>query len=412
MILYITYDGLTDPLGRSQVLPYLLGLVNKGHKIHILSTEKKGNFKNEKEAIKKLISNKISWSYITYTKKPPILSTIKDIFSLIKESKKIIKTHDIKVIHCRSYITAFVGMRLKKKYGTKFIFDMRGFYADERVDGNIWDTNNYIFKQVFNFFKKSEKNFLSKADYTVSLTSKGKAILKAQYNNLITAPIETIPCCADIDFFSESNIDNALSEQITNKYKLKNKFVLGYLGSIGTWYMLKEMLDFFLILKRIKSNATFIFATKDDNTNIYSYAQSIGINKTDIIVEGFKREHVPTAISLFDTSIFFIKPVFSKQASSPTKLAELLSMGIPVICNSNVGDIEEYYEKFPFGHLIHHFNEESYFDACEKIDELKKISKLDLRNTAEKLFSLNSGLKKYDYIYKSLLNNDKPSYRN
>ena len=30
-VLYLSYDGLTDGLGRSQVLPYIFGLEAKGH---------------------------------------------------------------------------------------------------------------------------------------------------------------------------------------------------------------------------------------------------------------------------------------------------------------------------------------------------------------------------------------------
>ena len=46
-ILYITFDGITDPLGRSQILPYLAGLSKMGHTIHILSQEKKDQFERE-----------------------------------------------------------------------------------------------------------------------------------------------------------------------------------------------------------------------------------------------------------------------------------------------------------------------------------------------------------------------------
>ena len=31
-----------------------------------------------------------------------------------------------------------IALFCKKIFGTKFIFDMRGFWADERVDGDIW----------------------------------------------------------------------------------------------------------------------------------------------------------------------------------------------------------------------------------------------------------------------------------
>ena len=52
-ILYISYDGMTDQLGQSQVIPYMQGLAKLGQKITILSAEKKDAFfKNEKKNIR------------------------------------------------------------------------------------------------------------------------------------------------------------------------------------------------------------------------------------------------------------------------------------------------------------------------------------------------------------------------
>ena len=39
-ILFITYDGLTDQLGQSQILPYIKGLSKMGYQFTILSCEK------------------------------------------------------------------------------------------------------------------------------------------------------------------------------------------------------------------------------------------------------------------------------------------------------------------------------------------------------------------------------------
>ena len=39
-ILYVTYDGITDHIGQSQVAPYLIGLAAKGYSITLLSAEK------------------------------------------------------------------------------------------------------------------------------------------------------------------------------------------------------------------------------------------------------------------------------------------------------------------------------------------------------------------------------------
>src|SRR5690554_1984280 len=169
-VLYVSYDGMTDALGQSQVIPYLKELAKREFEIHILSAEKLINFQNKKDFISKIFTEaNIVWHHINYTKNPPIISSLKDIYCLKKKAVKLNKKYNYKIIHCRSYISAFVGMKMKKKFAAKFLFDMRGFYADERVDGNLWNKKNLVFKLVYDYFKRKEKVFLENADYTVSL---------------------------------------------------------------------------------------------------------------------------------------------------------------------------------------------------------------------------------------------------
>ena len=142
--LYLSYDGLTDPLGQSQVLPYIIGLKkNIKCSITIISFEKENNFKINKKIIENILKvNSISWIPLKYTKRPPVFSTIWDIYKLKNTIKPLIK-NGIHLIHCRSYITSIVALKFKRKNNIPFIFDMRGFYADERVDGKIWNKNNH-----------------------------------------------------------------------------------------------------------------------------------------------------------------------------------------------------------------------------------------------------------------------------
>ena len=39
-VVFLTYDGLLDPLGGSQILPYLIGISNHTNAVHVLSFEK------------------------------------------------------------------------------------------------------------------------------------------------------------------------------------------------------------------------------------------------------------------------------------------------------------------------------------------------------------------------------------
>ena len=102
---------------------------------------------------------------------------------------------------------------------------------------------------------------------------------------------------------------------------------------------------------------------------------------------------------------FFIKPFFSKKASSPTKQAELLGMGIPFICNSNVGDTKESLEKENVGLVVCDFNKAAYQNIVDSLSDITKIDKEHLRNVAIKHFSLKEGVNKYNEVYKGLINN-------
>lgn len=394
---------MTDPLGQSQVIPYLVGLSKLGCEIHILSAEKTINFEINNERIKNsLDANGIFWHPVNYTKKPPVISTVLDIFKLLRKAEKLHKTNNFEIIHCRSYISAFIGLSLKKKYGVKFLFDMRGFYADERLDGGLWPQSNPLYRIVYKYFKTKEKDFLSNADYVVSLTSNGKNIIKNDFG-FRYLPIEVIPCCADVNHFNYNNVDVATKNKYICELGLSNAdFVLLYLGSLGTWYMPEEMLKFFSVLKNKMSNAKFLIITRDDPSLIYSLAEKFDLKSEDILIHPANYPDIPALISLADLAIFFIKPVFSKKASSPTKLAELLGMGIPVICNSSVGDLDIFFYEHDLGILIKEFIPEEYANAVEKIEQLKNIPKEQLRKTACNLFSLDQGIQKYFNIYKNL----------
>jgi len=404
-VLYLTYDGLTDGLGRSQVLPYIFGLCKKGHTFTIVSFEKKERFESGKSVIRKLIApHNIEWVPLPYTSFPPVLSTVYDVLKLKYTVRKLHQKKDFDMVHCRSYITSLAGIYLKKKFGVKFIFDMRAFYADERVDGGLWNLKNPIYKQVFNYFKNKEKQFLQTANFTISLTEKGKNIIHSwsQIKGQ-PVPIEVIPCCADLQHFHPSQINSELQTTLKKRFKLNgNHFVITYLGSIGTWYLLDEMLDFFKILLRSKPHAKFLFTTADNPKQIRSRAEEKGIDSEKILIQSAQREEVPTYLSLADVAIFFIQPVFSKSGSSPTKHGEMLGMGLPVIANSNVGDIESIIEKTDSGLLIREFTESAYQQAIAQIDKLLETPVSALQNAAQKYYSLEKGVEKYDQVYRSV----------
>jgi glycosyltransferase involved in cell wall biosynthesis len=399
--LYISYDGMTDPLGQSQVIPYLIGLSQKGYCITLISCEKKENLAI-KEKIQALTdAHSIEWKPILYTKSPPVLSTIYDIFRIKRLAVQLHKKKKFSVVHCRSYIAAIIGLQLKKEWKMKFIFDMRGFWANERVDGKIWNLKNPLYKIIYAYFKKKEIAFLENADYSISLTHNAKEEILS-WKTIRTNPIkiQVIPCCADLNLFNKNNLKPDLSETLKTSLNIsKDDFILLYLGSIGTWYMLDEMMEFFSVLKQKKANARFLFVTKDEHERILHTAEKFGVRDSIIIRPG-NRDEVPYLISLCNYSIFFILPSYSKKASSPTKQGEIMAMGVPVVCNTKVGDTDKIVTDYNSGILIDEFSVNTYQTAIEKMNT--PFDETQIINGAKDYFSLENGVGRYAEVYKAI----------
>ena len=398
-VVFLSYDGITDPLGQSQILPYLFAIsCKKNYKINIVSFEKiKNHLQNKEVILNKLENHNIDWTPLKYTKYPPIFSTLWDIYKLKRAVKKL-KNKGVDLIHCRSYITSLVALRFKKKYNTPFIFDMRGFYPDERVDGKIWSLDNFIYKKIYNYFKSKEKEFLQFSDYTISLTTNGKKEI-VSWNLPNQSKIKVIPCCTDENLFQKKNIQNVRSELGFNK----EDFIISYVGSIGTWYMLDEMLDFFNCLQMKKPNAKFFFITKDDPQLILEKVKSKKIDVSSIKIQPSSREMMPSYIGVSNFSIFFILPVFSKKASSPTKMGEIMNLGIPIICNSGVGDVDEIMGKSMPELLVKDFSNKEYDRVIDLITNNYKPNQKNIVETSHGYYSLEKGVEKYKEVYKEIL---------
>jgi glycosyltransferase involved in cell wall biosynthesis len=402
-VLYITYDGLTDPLGRSQVLPYLTGLSKRGHRIDVLSCEKPERLAKDGARIAEMCAEaRIGWRSLRYHKRPPILSSALDATALGREAIALHRQHDYDLVHCRSYIPARAGLILKRRFGIRFLFDMRGFWPDEKVEGENWDLRNPVYNLVYRYFKRLESRMLCSADHIVSLTQAGKVQLQTRAElSAKTMPITVIPCCVDFGHFplASDEMRNAARKRLGIN---PDQAVIAYLGSLGSWYLLDEMLGFFRAYSSRNEQTRFLFVTPDDPQTIRAAAARLGVDPGQLVIHSASREEVPDLMAAADLGIFFIKPVFSKTASSPTKMGEMLALGLPIVTNSGVGDVEAMVEDMDCGIAIQNFEQESFVRAIDRLGSLKG-SKKERRRRALPWFDLEVGVDRYDEVYRNLI---------
>ncbi|MBC7888520.1 MAG: glycosyltransferase [Ferruginibacter sp.] len=404
-ILFISHDGMTDPLGQSQVIPYLAGLTKFGYAFTILSCDKRGQYAANKDYVKALIAPYlIEWVSVPYHKNIPVLSAVYDFYQLKKTAKKLQETNHFDMVHTRPGIPTLIALYLKKKYNLRFLNDIRGFWADERVDGGIWDLRNPVFKLVYKFFKKHEHECLLRADYTTCLTYAARKEIHTRKNiPNQPIPIEVIPCSADMNLFDINKIDPNLKKIFKADLNLHDDdFVITYLGSIGGWYLTDEMMRFCKKVANKIPNAKFLFISPHSHGEIAAAAIKWGLAAEKLIVRQAKRHEVPILLSFSSYAVFFIKACYSKLSSSPTKHGEIMAMGIPVITNTGVGDVAEIVTKYNGGYLVNDFSDRSLNDVIEKIVAGNTFSKSIIRKGAKDFYSLETAVDRYRKVYSKI----------
>ena len=394
-ILYISYDGMLEPLGQSQVLAYLKRLAN-GRRIHLISFEKADDWANVAERVRlarDIASAGIAWHPLRYHKAPSVLATAFDIMQGIIVGVWLCVRYKIKIIHARSYIPSVIALTLKKLFNVKYIFDMRGFWADERIDGGLWPKGGRIYRVA----KWFEKRFLLSADSVVSLTNAAvDEMKKFDYLQGRLPNFKVITTCTDLNLFDFKK---------TNNNSSKESFVLGYVGSVGVWYLFDETLNCFkLILEKVPSAQLHII-NRGGHQYIRERLIDKRINPNKVMIETSDHAGVAKAMQSMDVGIFFIKPAYSKMSSAPTKLGEFLGCGIPCLSNTKVGDMAVILNDEKVGVALDSFDETSMKLGIEELMTLLNDPEIRerCRSTALKYFSLDIGVRSYNHIYNRLI---------
>lgn len=401
--LYICYFGLREPLVQTQVLPYLRELQRGGHRISLLTFEPEMRVRwtaDELESQRRELSEEgISWLALPYHKRPTLPATMYDIGRGAWRAARYARRKKVDVFHARNHVAALMGQWARKLAKAKLIFDIRGFFPEEYVDAGNWRADGRLFRGA----KRTEKKLLDAADGFVVLTERARAILFDRRPETDQRPIEVIPCCVDLDRFKP--VTEAEREALREEFGFTGRRVIVYLGALGGWYLSDQMADFLAAAHRQDPSTISLILTQSDQDEFAERLRARGVADDDFLILRANPAEVPRYLGAADLALMFIKQGYSKQASSPTKLAEYLACGLPVICNAGIGDVDEVIVRDGVGILIHDLNSAGYTDALTRADELMKDTGIQTRcrESAEERFDLVTvGGERYRRLYGEL----------
>jgi glycosyltransferase involved in cell wall biosynthesis len=217
------------------------------------------------------------------------------------------------------------------------------------------------------------------------------------------AKIEVIPCCADFSRFDEK------SSGATPVAGAVDSFEAVYAGSVTGLYLLEEMARFFLALRERRPNAYLRILTASPAAEASEALSSLGLGEGDYWIGAVPPSEIPAYLRRAKVGLSFIKPTFSKIASSPTKIPEYLAAGIPVVSNAGIGDTDRALLADRVGIVVGDFSREAYDEAVVALLELLDDTGLAARcrRSAYERFDLEKvGAERYLRLYQRIFESE------
>ena len=385
---------MLEPLGRGQVLAYL-AKNSPSHNFTLVSIERwspRGHVEEITKVAAECTNKGITWRPLFTNRFPKKIQPLAEAFVLLGAALQEQQKSKISLVHARSYVPAIVAMVLKKTLGIPFIFDMRALWIDELIlTGRLKERS-----ATHSFLRKMETICLKEASSIICLTEKVANFLRAEHRFLREGnKISIIPTCADLDKFRP---ELPVSADSSSK-------LYGVLGSVlSGWFRVDLLRLLFLEIARVDPTARFEILSNDDHEQTFSYLNFPKELSSRLLIRSLPFEDIPPAIRGYSASFLLYKDGPANIGRSPTRMAELLGSGIPLVVTGGAGDVAEIVGANQVGVVI---DDESATGVTLAVKELMTLvedetAKERCRELALSTLSLSDGARKYLQIYDGL----------
>ncbi|MBX3228130.1 MAG: glycosyltransferase [Labilithrix sp.] len=402
--LYISQTGMLEGLGSSQVLAYLRRLAQRGVEFDLLSYELPEATDDEIDRLRAdLTRANIRWAPLRRRRDPRLSVKVRESALGAHRALATALARRPVIVHGRSYLpTAIADVVASVVPRAKLLFDCRGMIGDEYVDASYWTTDRIEYRLV----KRYEARAFRRAEGVVFLTDALRRWIGARGWLGARTEVETIPCCVDLDAF---RFDRAARDHVRQSLGWEDDLVLVYAGSLGSWYREDEIARFAGVVRRRAAGrrVRFLLLSKSAPEALVGLLRAAGLDESSIAVRGVQPDKMPQHLSAADIGISFIKSCFSKKGSSPTKVAEYLACGLPVVLNGDIGDQADLAAEAAACIVLDSYDDEALAAGADRAVALATAPLADRvtagRDVADRRFGLERvGVARYERLYRAL----------
>lgn len=399
--LVLIYNSFKDPLFQNLMLKYILKLSENPHlKFHLITFEQPQYHLNAEEVAKEkanLFKKNLIWTPLKFhTGRFILLKKVWDLLQLLKFTTLLRNKYQLEYIMAFANVSAALSGVLSKIFNLKLVIYSYEPHARFMVDMGHWRTKDLKFK-ILNYLEI----LAAKQAYHIMT---GTHAMKDELDIYTSADkISVVPTAVDpVDFqFSATS-----RTQIRQKFEAENEKVFLYIGKLGGLYYEKETIAMMCQVSQWDERILSIIITDYDHDQIRHWINELNGDKDRFkILPPVNRDMVPAYLSAADVGIIAIPPLPNQKFRSPTKTAEYMLCGLPILICDHVSEDSKYISEQRLGCVVQSFKHEDVLKQKDKILHLFEENRDNLteksRKIALKYRSIDKVYKTYNKIYLS-----------
>lgn len=258
------------------------------------------------------------WSYITANE--GFVKRILDFlsFAVMSFFVGLFKRTDIIIATSPQFFTTWSAVILSLLKRKPWVFELRDIWPESiRAVGAISGDS-----KVFKFLEKVELWLYKRSDLVITVTNSFRTNLIER--GIEKSKIRVIRNGANLNRFKPMPKD----QQMLGELGLKNKFVLGYVGTHGMAHKLDFIVESW---KNVDSGAHLLFMGDGaEKVKLVALKEELGLQNVTFL-ESVNKDEVPKLLSIIDVALVPLKqsPLF--ETVIPSKIFENAAMQIPIL---------------------------------------------------------------------------------
>ena len=366
-ITYLTVDNLAEDVNASQVLPYVEGLARRGATVVLHSFEAGPA---SEDAASRLRAAGVDWRRHPFGR----MGHVGGLGRVLRGAWFVRRAS---VVHGRGDLPALAASLRRKR---PFVWDMRGFWVDERITIGSLRRGSLVERVL----RRGERRLARRSQRIIALSTAALAELRSRHGAQVADKVIVLPTCVDLDRFPVAPFR-------------ADPVVAMLAGTLSQRYDVPLMVE---LVDRLRRDHDVVFEVVTPADSPWLTA----LSDAGATVSSAAPQEMPAIVARSTICLSVLRPDPASVAGTvPTKIAEFLATGRPIVVNPGLGDLDAIIDEFDCGVVLR--SSSAAMDAAvARLDELLADPELPTRcrRAAESHFDLSTAIMSLETLYRAL----------